>query len=119
MIMRRTAMPDTPNATPSTGTSVTAAFYILGVSALFGTAVIIIGATRFSDGQLILTAQGCKVLTYHEVSVEPLDDGLCRVKAQYRFASDASRFGTIRADTPRGRIEIEIPTRELVSKVSY
>lgn len=71
----------------------------------------------YEDGELILTKRGCHVLAYHGATVEDLgDEGLCRVRAHYALPSNTSRFGTIRIETPKGRIDISLPASEVVSK---
>lgn len=81
------------------------------------TMLLIFVVTQFDDGELILTARGCRVPKHHGVAVEPLDDeGLCRIRARFHFVSDTTRFGTIRVETPKGRIDIDLPASEVVSK---
>lgn len=81
------------------------------------TILLIVVATEFDEGELILTARGCRVLEFHGVTVEPLDaDGLCRIRARFHFGSRTTQFGTIRAETPTGRLDIELPASEVVSK---
>lgn len=76
--------------------------------------------TYFEEGELILTARGCRVMTHHGVSVEALDaEGLCRIRARFHFVPDTTRFGTIRIDTPRGQLDIDMPASEVVSKATY
>lgn len=76
--------------------------------------------THFEEGDLILTARGCRVMAHHGVPVEALDEeGLCRIRARFHFVSDTTRFGTIRIDTPRGQIDIDMPASEVVSKATY
>lgn len=73
-----------------------------------------------ADGELILTERGCQVLVYHGVEAQPLDGGgLCLLRAKYRFPSDTARFGRIRVETRRGRVEIELPGQEVVSKARF
>lgn len=107
------------NTTPSSNDGIS----ILVPLALFVLAVASIGAMfiylaeRFEEGSLILSERGCRVLSYHDVPVTPLDtEGLCRVHAQYRFPADTARFGTIRIETPEKSFELELPGREVVSK---
>mgnify|MGYP005750541397 CR=1 FL=1 len=113
------ATDQTKNTTPSSNDGlsilVLLALFVLAVASLG--AVLIYLAGRFEEGTLILSERGCRVLSYHDVLVAPLDtEGLCRIHAQYRFPADTARFGTIRIETSARSMEIELPGREVVSK---
>lgn len=59
-------------------------------------------------------------MVHHGVPLEALDEeGLCRIRARFHFAPDTTRFGTIRIDTPKGQLDIDMPASEVVSKASY
>lgn len=76
--------------------------------------------TYFEEGELILTARGCRVMAHHGVPVEALDEeGLCRIRARFHFVPDTTRFGTIRIDTPKGQLDIDMSASEVVSKATY
>lgn len=89
---------------------------VLPLAAIVAAAIL----THFKEGELILTARGCRALAYHGVAVEALDaEGVCRIRARFHFVSDTTRFGTIRIDTHKGQLDIDMPASEVVSKAIY
>lgn len=85
-------------------------------------AAIVAGAviTHFEEGELILTVRGCRAMAHHGVPVEALDEeGVCRIRARFHFVPDTARFGTIRIDTPKGQLDMDMPASEVVSKATY
>lgn len=71
---------------------------------------------RYDTGELVLTPNGCTAVASHGVAVTPLEgESLCRVQGEFWFPSNTEKFGIARFDTPQGRIEIQLPGREVVS----
>ena len=89
---------------------------LIGIAALLVAEIVF----RYDTGELVLTARGCKILALHDAKVEPLnDEHLCRVRAEFVFSSSTERFGTVRADTPHGKIDIELRGSEVVSMARF
>lgn len=104
------------------GRNVDRSWLLLLMALLLPLAVIVGGMaiTYFEEGELILTARGCRVMAHHGVTAQALDEeGLCRIRARFHFASDTTRFGTIRVETAKGQIDIDMPASEVVSKATY
>lgn len=70
-----------------------------------------------TEGELILTEEGCRLLRHHGVALGELTGGgLCLLRARYRFTDDPDRFGRIKVAAGSGALEVRLPGRHVLSR---